>query len=182
MYTNVLNTIGITDAMVIVAAPTPVSGTAALTGVYKAYESLTGQTLSEYLKNAGIEELITTGQLAELIGSDDATAIITELKLILDETKDMSDEEVEQKIREIADEYGVAFTDNQIKQIRILSRTLEGLDVEQIRDRVLSLAKATTTWGKFAQTVSNAIESIGNFFRDVAEFFSNLFNKWFKRD
>ena len=100
----------------------------------------------------------------------------------MDETKDMSDEEVEQKIREIADEYGVAFTDNQIKQIRILSRTLEGLDVEQIRDRVLSLAKATTTWGKFAQTVSNAIESIGNFFRDVAEFFSNLFNKWFKRD
>ncbi len=182
MYINVLNTIGITDAKVIVAAPIPVSGTAALTGVYKAYEDLTGKTLSAYLKNAGIEELITTGQLAEIIGSDEATAIINELKLILDETKDMTDEEVEQKIREIASEYNVSLTDNQVTQIRILSRTFEGLDVEQIRDRIMGLANATTTWGKFTQTITNTIESIGNFFKEVANFFSELFTKWFKKD
>ena len=37
MYRNVLTTVGITDAKIIVASPSVVSGTAALTGVYKAY-------------------------------------------------------------------------------------------------------------------------------------------------
>lgn len=179
MYTNVLQTVGITDALVIVAAPTSVSGTAALTGIYKAYESLTGQILSDYLKAAGIEELITTGQLAELIGSDDATAIITELKKILDQTQNMSDEEVEQKIREIAAEYNVTLTDNQVTQIRILARTLEGLDVEQIRDRVMGLANATSGWERFTDAVSTVVEDIGNFFKDIAKFLTELFDKMF---
>ncbi len=182
MYTNVLQTVGINDAMVIVASPVSVSGTAALTGIYKAYESLTGQILSEYLKAAGIEELITTGQLAELIGSDDATAIITELKKILDETQNMSDAEVEQKIREIAAEYDVVLTDNQVVQIRILARTLEGLDIEQLRERVMGLANATTGWERFTDAVSTVIEDIGNFFKDIAKFLGDLFNKWFGKE
>ena len=46
MYINALTTAGITDAKVIVSAPFAVSGTAALTGVYKAYEDITGKSLS----------------------------------------------------------------------------------------------------------------------------------------
>ena len=47
MYMNALVTAGITDAEVKVSAPFDVSGTAALTGIYKAYEDITGTTLSE---------------------------------------------------------------------------------------------------------------------------------------
>ena len=43
MYISALATAGITDAKIVVAAPFEVSGTAALTGVYKAYEDLTGR-------------------------------------------------------------------------------------------------------------------------------------------
>ena len=42
MFVNALVTAGITDAKIIVAAPFAVSGTAALTGLYKAYEDITG--------------------------------------------------------------------------------------------------------------------------------------------
>ncbi len=42
MYVGALATAGITDAEIIVAAPFEVSGTAALTGIYKAYEELSG--------------------------------------------------------------------------------------------------------------------------------------------
>ena len=42
MYMSALATAGITDARIIVAAPFEVSGTAALTGIYKAYEDMTG--------------------------------------------------------------------------------------------------------------------------------------------
>ena len=181
MYRNVLTTVGITDAK-IVASPRVVSGTAALTGVYKAYESLTGNILSEYAKMAGVDELIATGQLAEMIGSDEATEVINELKKILDETQKMTDDEVKQKIREIADDNDVSLTETEISQILTLARTLEGLDVEQLRARAYGLADATrkaTGWKKFTEGAKQTLEDIGNFFKDVAQFLRDLFSKWF---
>lgn len=179
MYKNVLVTVGITDARIVVASPYPVSGTAALTGIYKAYEDITGKLLGDYAKLAGIEELLVTGQLAELIGSDDATEIINELKKILDVTVNMSDEEVKQKIRDIADDYNVELTENQIDQLLALVRTFEGLDVEQIRQRALSLVKAASGWQKVTEAVQNTFEGIGNFFKQIGQFFRELFEKWF---
>ena len=170
MYRNVLTTVGV------------VSGTAALTGVYKAYESLTGNILSEYAKMAGVDELIATGQLAEMIGSDEATEVINELKKILDETQKMTDDEVKQKIREIADDNDVSLTETEISQILTLARTLEGLDVEQLRARAYGLADATrkaTGWKKFTEGAKQTLEDIGNFFKDVAQFLRDLFSKWF---
>lgn len=51
MYKNALTTAGITDADVKVTAPFEVSGTAALTGIYKAYEDITGNSLSSLAKD-----------------------------------------------------------------------------------------------------------------------------------
>ena len=107
MYVNALTTAGITDAKVIVSAPFAVSGTAALTGVYKAYEDITGQSLSNLAKSVGAEELILTGQLAEYIGSKEAAALINELKGILDITETMSDSDVKKEIQKLADQYNV---------------------------------------------------------------------------
>ena len=91
MYSNALATAGITDARIIVAAPFPVSGTAALAGVYKAYEDITGQALNSQAKDAGTQELTVTGELAKDIGSSDSSSIVQELKLMLSETQKMSD-------------------------------------------------------------------------------------------
>ncbi len=179
MYRSVLSTVGITDAKIIVASPRPVSGTAALTGIYKAYESLTGSIISEYVKSAGIDEMLTTGELAELIGSDQATEVIVELKKILDVTQTMPDEDVKTKIREIADEYGVELSSKEVGEILTLARTLEGLDVEQIRERALGLANAASGWQKFTQGVKQFFEDVGQFFRDVADFFREIFEKFF---
>lgn len=88
---------------------------------------------------AGVDEFIATGQLAEMIGSDEATEVINELKKILDETQKMTDDEVKQKIREIADDNDVSLTETEISQILTLARTLEGLDVEQLRARATAL-------------------------------------------
>ncbi|MBQ2190899.1 MAG: DUF1002 domain-containing protein [Clostridia bacterium] len=179
MYRSVLATVGITDAEIIVAAPRAVSGTAALTGIYKAYESLTGSLISEYAKQAGIEELLTTGELAEMIGSDEATEVIIELKKILDVTQTMSDDEVKSSIRSIAEDNDVELTDEQVQQILTLARTLEGLDVEQIRARALGLANAASGWEKFTEGVKKVVEDIGQFFKDVAEFLRGVFDKFF---
>lgn len=179
MYESVLATVGITDAEIIVAAPRPVSGTAALTGIYKAYESMTGNIINEYIKQAGFDELLATWDLAEVIGSDEATEVIIELKKILDVTQTMSDDEVKANIRTIANDNDVVLTEEQVQQILTLGRTLEGLDVEQIRQRALSLADNVTGWQKFADGVKQVFADIGDFLLEVAKFLSDVFRDIF---
>lgn len=52
MFMNALITAGVTDAMVIAAAPFEVSGTAALTGILKAFEELRGEPIDEEQKDS----------------------------------------------------------------------------------------------------------------------------------
>lgn len=175
MYTNALVTAGISDAKVMVSAPYPVSGTAALTGIYKAYEDITGQTLSELAKSVGVEELITTGNLAEYIGSDEATEIVSELKSILDQTQTMTDDEVRDEIKRIAAEYNVSITDDQVEQLLKLCRSLEKLDVDELRQKLVNIAQTVEKAKEASQTISQIGESIKSFFASVGSFFTKIF-------
>lgn len=177
MYTNALVTAGITDAKVVISAPFPVSGTAALTGIYKAYEDITGQTLSELAKTVGVEELITTGNLAEYIGSAEAAEIVNELKKILDQTQTMTDDEVRAEIKRIAEQYNVSLSDAQLEQLLKLCRSLEKLDVDELRQKLIDLAKTVEKAGQAAQTISKIEQSVKNFFASVGAFFAKLFGK-----
>ena len=181
MYVNALTTAGITDAKVIVSAPFAVSGTAALTGVYKAYEDITGQSLSNLAKSVGAEELILTGQLAEYIGSEEAAALINELKGILDITETMSDSDVKKEIQKLADQYNVQVTETQIDQILKLCRQMEKLDVAELKEKLLSITqtveKAVSTKQKVNDTISTVTEKVSKFIGSVTGFFAGLFNR-----
>lgn len=181
MYKNALTTAGITDADVKVTAPFEVSGTAALTGIYKAYEDITGNSLSSLAKMVGAEELIVTGQLAEYIGSDEATALINELKGILDITETMSDADVKKEIKKLADQYNVQVTDEQIEQLLKLCRQLEKLDINQLKEKLVSITntveKAMTAKDKVANAVTTITEKVTGFLGSVSKFFAGLFNK-----
>jgi uncharacterized protein YpuA (DUF1002 family) len=183
MYEGALLTAGIYDADIVVAAPFEVSGTAGLMGIYKAYEDITGTSLDELSKNAGLEELFVTGSLSEFIGSDNATHIIAELKLILDETQNMSDAELDAEIKSIAQAQNIELTDENITQIRSLARTLEGLDVDELQKRLVQLSQGfdqvkDTADGikSFFESVGSFFDPVGNFFDKIAEWFSNLFS------
>ena len=181
MYANALTTAGITDARVVVSAPFDVSGTAALTGVYKAYEDITGKSLSDLAKSVGVEELVVTGQLAEYIGSEEAAALINELKNILDITESMSDSDVKKEINKLAQQYNVKVTDAQVDQILGLCRQMEKLDVAELKDKLLSITqtveKAVSAKQKVSDTLSNVTEKVTSFFGSVTGFFAGLFNK-----
>ena len=181
MYINALTTAGITDAKVIVSAPFAVSGTAALTGVYKAYEDITGQSLSDLAKLVGVEELVVTGQLAEYIGSEEAAALINELKNILDITESMSDSDVKKEIKKLADQYNVQVTDSQVDQLLGLCRQMEKLDVAELKEKLLSITqtveKAVSAKQAVTDTISTVTEKVTSFFGNVASFFSGLFNR-----
>ena len=175
MYINALATAGITDAKVIVTAPFVVSGTAALTGIYKAYEDITGEKLSEEAKLAGTHELVITAELADQIGEYDATTIVNELKLVLDETKNMSDDELREQIVSISSSYNISITDSQISQLISLCRSFEKLDTAELKARVESLQNTIKTLANAQETAGKVSTSIKNFFKAIGDFFSNLF-------
>ena len=60
MYKNALVTAGIEDADIIVAGPKNISGTAALVGVFKAYQEMTGKELPQENVDTALNELVLT--------------------------------------------------------------------------------------------------------------------------
>ena len=176
MYISALATAGITDARIIVASPFEVSGTAALTGVYKAYEDMTGKKLDDLAKLVSTQELTITGELANEIGGMDSTSIVNELKLMLDQTKNMSDEEIRAVIVEISGRYGVKLTETQINQLISLCRSLEGLDpdslktrVEEVQGTLQKVSDAKTKVVGFVEKVKVVISSVSGFFEKIQD-------------
>jgi uncharacterized protein YpuA (DUF1002 family) len=178
MFINALVTGGVEDARIIVAAPFEVSGTAALAGIYKAYEDITGQTLDVTAKLISTQELVITSELAEQVGSYDAVTIVNELKLILNETENMTDDELRAEIIAIAEEYGVSLTDSQIDQLITLCRAFEKMDVSELMDKVeyvqntvKKLAEAQEKVSGITETVKTVVEHIAQFVTRVLDFF-----------
>ncbi len=176
MYISALATAGITDAKIVVAAPFEVSGTAALTGVYKAYEDLTGKKLDDLAKAVSTQELTITGELANEIGEMDSTSIVNDLKMMLDETAQMTDEEIKEQIIQIAATYNVKLTDNQINQLISLCRSLEGLDadalksrVEEVQNTLKKVSDAKTQVIGFVEQVKKVVTSIKSFFEKIGD-------------
>ena len=71
MYKNALATAGLKDADIIVAGPSPISGTAALIGAMKAYSEMTGEPVDEESLDAAMNEIVVTGELADIIADAD---------------------------------------------------------------------------------------------------------------
>ncbi len=179
MYMNAMVTAGITDANVKIVAPFEVSGTAALTGIYKAYEDITGKKLDNDAKLVGTQELTVTAELADEIGSADSTAIVNELKLILDQTKEMTDDELRQEIIDIAKKYDVTLTDSQIDSLISLCRSMEKLDIDQLKQKVEEvqqyLKDIAAKHGEVKQFLSTVADTVTEFINKVIDFFKGIF-------
>ena len=176
MYISALATAGITDARIIVASPFEVSGTAALTGVYKAYEDMTGKKLDDLAKLVSTQELTITGELANEIGGMDSTSIVNDLKLMHDETQKMTDDEIRAEIIDIAGRYNVSLTNTQIQQLIDLCRSLEGLDadslkarVEEVQGTLQKVSDAKTKVVGFVETVKKVVTSVSSFFDRIKD-------------
>ena len=174
MYMSALATAGITDARIIVTAPIPVSGTAALAGIYWAYEDITGIKLDPTAVMVSTQELTITGDLAQQIGAMDATDIVYDLKMMLAETQNMTDDEIRQEIIQIAAAYNVKLTDAQIDQLISLCRSLEGLDdeslvkrVQEVQGTLNKVSQASTKVVGFVEKTKKVVTSVRSFFDKI---------------
>ena len=129
MYANALNTAGVNDARVLVTAPFEVSGTAALTGIIKAFESAAGTQLSEAAKETAHQEVAETSKLGQKIGQDKAGKIIYEVKRQVIEKNISDPEEIRRIIIQVSADLNVKISAEDTKRIIDLMQNLNSLNL-----------------------------------------------------
>ena len=135
---------------------------------------MTGKKIDDIAKLVSTQELTITGELAQEIGSMDSTSIVQDLKLMLSETQNMTDDQIRQEIIQIAAQYNVSLTETQINQLISLCRSLEGLDADQLKSRVEEVqntlnkvSTAKTQVVGFVQSVKKVVTSVQSFFERI---------------
>ena len=181
MYQNALITAGIENADVIVAGPTNISGTAGLVGAMEAYQELTGKAISEENKDAAVNEIVATGNLADDLGSaEDAENLMALVKQKVISADLNSEADILQAIEDAAFQIGVSLTDAEKEQILSLMKKIGDLDIDMdalkqqasdIYDRLKDLGVDMSDLDK-----DTIVSAISKFFAGIIEFFKNLFS------
>ena len=142
MYRNALLTAGVADAKVIVAAPSSISGTAALIGAVKAYEAYSGEPVTDEALEVATDELVLTGDLMDELNNldpDQVSDMIAYLKQEIAERGLDDPEELENLVRQVAVEMEISLTDQQVSNIVDLLLKLGNLDIDA--NQLISQAK-----------------------------------------
>jgi uncharacterized protein YpuA (DUF1002 family) len=176
MYLNALSTAGVKDVKVGVSAPFEVSGTAALTGIIKAYEESTGVKISEEQKQIANEEMVTTAKIAEDVGSDNLTNLINLIKEEIGKNPPKDDAELAALIKRLAEENGINLTDEQVTQLVGLFNKIQDLNIdwEKVNN---TLDKAKDKWNQFSESeggqsiIQGFIDFLGSIVDAIGSFF-----------
>jgi uncharacterized protein YpuA (DUF1002 family) len=166
-YANALVTAGIADADVLAAAPFPVSGTAALTGVFKAFEEATGEDIPQEAKEAATDELVTTAEVGDEVGDPAAVAELIKqakeeiVRLGLDD-----EESVREVLVRISAELNIKLSDEQLDRLTEILMQIQKLDLD-FESLQKQLEDFQTTIGAAGEQVKGFWESIRSFFADL---------------
>ncbi|MFT9850208.1 DUF1002 domain-containing protein [Aneurinibacillus sp. REN35] len=180
MYENALATAGVKDANVKIDAPFRVSGTAALTGIMKAYETVTGTKIDENQKKVANEEMVTTAKIGEQIGDKEKAAeLLTRLKAELaKQTGNMTDDQLREMIRNVANQMGLQLSDAEIESLVSILRKIQDLNIDwnkaldqissykgQVQDFLNSNPEAKSLVQEILTFLKNLIDQILAWFR-----------------
>lgn len=170
IFANAMVTAGVENARVVAAAPFKVSGTAALTGIMKAFEVAMDIELDEDAKQAANEEMVTTGELGDDVGKDEAASLIKEIKEKVVEGKIKDEGEIRKIVIEIAGQLDINISQAQIDQIVDLMKKISNLDlnVEKISGQIEKIVGSLDDVKKVVQEnkgiIKQILQAIENFF------------------
>ena len=174
MYKNASITAGVKDARIIVSSPVKVSGTAALTGIMKAFEDLTGKSISKEEKEIASEEIAKTVLLGSEIGQEKAQELINNIKIYIIDNNIKGKGSIKKVAEEMAKDLGVELTDEQLNQIVSLMRNISKLDlnIEDIKQQLKDIS------GKIVRIAQQNIE-IKSFLGRILDAIMSFLNKIF---
>ena len=177
MYRNALLTAGVEDADITVAGPYSISGTAALVGAIKAYETMTGEEVPEENLDAANNELVLTGKLVEEIGdSEKAEELMALVKQEVAENNIKSVDDIRQVVQQACSELDITLSEENEKKIAELMSKIEGLDldVNQLKEQAKELYEKLESLDFHVDT-----ESVGNFLTRIIDAIVNFFQGLF---
>ncbi|KEZ50795.1 DUF1002 domain-containing protein [Metabacillus indicus] len=171
MYLNALMTAGVKDASIQVSAPFEVSGTAALTGLLKAYEVSSDEAIPEDVKQVANEELVTTAELGDKVGQENASALMAKIKEeIAKNGVPKTDAEFRELIETSANDLGITLSEEEINSLVALFNKMKDVNID---------------WNQVGQQLDQAKDQISkfidseegqNFLDQLKEFFIALWD------
>ena len=189
MIANTLVTAGIDSCDVVAAAPKQVSGTGALTGIIKAYETVTDETLDAEKTELAMEELFETAELGSEIGQEEASAVMNEVKAQVIKDNVTDQQKVEDIVNEVADYYNVQIPEDKVDDVSKLMVDIGSKDydydkiqgtMEDLQDKIVeNMDDVKESMIRAGEESSGILAAIGDFFAGIfgaiGNFFSGLF-------
>lgn len=135
MIATALSTAGVTNCEVVAACPYEVSGTGALTGVMKAYESASGEQLDSAKKDLAAKEVVVTGDVAKQVGQDNATNIINQAKMQIIGDNVQNADEIYNIVNNIAVQNGISLSQDELDTIVSLLQQIaqQNYDIQEMK-------------------------------------------------
>lgn len=179
MYKNALATAGLQDADVIVAGPSPISGTAALIGAMKAYADMENTKVDKESLDAAMNEIVLTGELSDSLGdTEQSEGFIAYVKQKVLESGARDIESIQATIADACEKFDVSLTDNEKARIASLMEKIGSLDIDV--DSLLAQASSIYESLKDFEESSGFFARIAAFFQKlldaIAGFFQSLFS------
>ncbi|MFC3882782.1 DUF1002 domain-containing protein [Bacillus songklensis] len=170
MYTNALITAGVKDATIRITAPFAVSGTAALTGIMKAYETTTNKEIPEDIKKVANEEMVKTAELGDSIGAENAAALMAKVKDEIAKNEPKTEADLRALIEQVAKEMGITLTDAELDTLVDFFNKLKSMDIDwnQVKEQLSVTKEKIST---FLQS-----EEGQSFLQKLQEFLNSLIN------
>lgn len=178
MYENALATAGAKDANVVVAAPSQISGTAALVGAMKAYSKMEGQVIQPQAIDSATDELVTTSQVAKDTGdTEKTTQLVAAVKQVVAKNDLSDDKKIGQAVDDVSNQLNLNLSDKDRQLIIDLMKKISKLDLDantlseqaqkiykEIQNSKIDLSKYGISKEETANFFTRIINAIKSFF------------------
>ncbi|TYR82537.1 DUF1002 domain-containing protein [Priestia megaterium] len=177
MYINALMTAGVKDAEIKITAPFEVSGTAALTGIMKAYEVQTDQKIPEEVKKAANEEMVQTAELGDKVGQEKAAEFMATVKEEIAKEQPQTKEDLRSLIERVANELGITLTDSELDALVDFFNRLKEMDIDwnQVKDQLSATKEKVTTFLQ-SEEGQSFLDKLKQFFISIIDAIKALFS------
>lgn len=146
MIATSLSTSGVKNCEVIAACPMEVSGTGALTGIQMAYEKASGEKLDATKTKLANQEIVTTGELADKVGKDQATTVVNQSKMDVIQDDVQNADEIQNIVINVANQNNISVSQDDIDKIVSLLQQIaqQGYNYDDVK-QTLEQVDANTT-------------------------------------
>lgn len=187
-YTNAALTSGITDAIIIVGSPIPVTGESALIGVYKAFEEA-GFEINEDATKVATEELEMVNEISQDnkdnsdFDSKGFSVAINDMKQQISEIADKGSitiEEINIIVNDVLSKNNINISDADKEKLSNWLNDFKELDIDWdlirnelsgLKDMLSKKAGEIFEWGQESGFFAKLWEAVTEFFKSIASFF-----------